>query len=261
MILWCIRPWPTRPTRSVRSSPAVGPSPATTSTSWAASDRHWSGSTHRRTRRARSWPETAARLGRAGPASVGAGASDECYGEFGWDAEPVSVLHPTINDGRHEGLLALHSLSKRSNLAGYRAGFVAGDDHLVAELLAVRKHAGMMVPAPIQAAMIDLARRSRSCRAAAGTIPGAPGVLRPALEAAGFRIDHSEGSLYLWATRDEDSRASVDFLARRASWSRPVILRSRRRSARTVRVDRDRRADRRRRVTTHRLRGLSVSAS
>ena len=57
--------------------------------------------------------------------------SDECYGEFGWDVEPVSVLHPSICDGDYEGLLALHSLSKRSNLAGYRAGFVAGDDQLV----------------------------------------------------------------------------------------------------------------------------------
>ena len=56
-------------------------------------------------------------------------ASDECYGEFGWEAEPVSVLHSAISGGDHEGLLALHSLSKRSNLAGYRAGFVAGDEH------------------------------------------------------------------------------------------------------------------------------------
>ena len=54
-------------------------------------------------------------------------ASDECYGEFGWDAEPMSVLHPDINMGSLDGLLAVHSLSKRSNAAGYRAGFVAGD--------------------------------------------------------------------------------------------------------------------------------------
>ena len=48
----------------------------------------------------------------------------------------------------------MHSLSKRSNLAGYRAGFVAGDPALVARLLEVRKHAGMIVPAPVQAAMV-----------------------------------------------------------------------------------------------------------
>jgi succinyldiaminopimelate transaminase len=83
-------------------------------------------------------------------------ASDECYGEFGWDAEPISVLHPEINEGHHDGLLALHSLSKRSNVAGYRAGFVAGDRDVVADLLLIRKHAGMLVPRPVQEVMIDL---------------------------------------------------------------------------------------------------------
>ena len=141
--------------------------------------------------------------------------SDECYGEFGWEAEPVSVLHPSICGGDHEGLLALHSLSKRSNLAGYRAGFVAGDDQLVAELLAVRKHAGMIVPGPVQATMITLLGDQDHVQEQRARYLARRAVLRPALEAAGFRIDHSEGSLYLWATRDEDSRASVDFLARK----------------------------------------------
>ena len=59
-------------------------------------------------------------------------ATDECYIELGWDAEPLSVLHPEVCGGSHDGLLAVHSLSKRSNLAGYRAGFVAGDPALVA---------------------------------------------------------------------------------------------------------------------------------
>ena len=59
-------------------------------------------------------------------------AADECYGEFGWDAEPTSVLHPSVSGGDLTGLLVLHSLSKRSNLAGYRAGFVAGDAEVVA---------------------------------------------------------------------------------------------------------------------------------
>jgi succinyldiaminopimelate transaminase len=81
-------------------------------------------------------------------------ASDECYLGLGWDAEPLSVLHPSVCDGDHTGLLAVHSLSKTSSLAGYRAGFVAGDPAVVAELLAVRKHAGMMVPTPVQAAMV-----------------------------------------------------------------------------------------------------------
>ena len=83
-------------------------------------------------------------------------AADECYGEFGWETEPVSVLHPAVNGGGHDGMLAVHSLSKRSNLAGYRAGFLAGDPGVVAELLEVRKHAGMIVPRPVQRAMIAL---------------------------------------------------------------------------------------------------------
>ncbi len=80
-------------------------------------------------------------------------ASDECYLGFGWDAPPVSILHPSVCDGSPDGLLAVHSLSKRSNMAGYRAGFVTGDPGLISDLLEVRKHAGMMVPAPVQAAM------------------------------------------------------------------------------------------------------------
>jgi succinyldiaminopimelate transaminase len=142
-------------------------------------------------------------------------ASDECYGEFGWEAEPTSVLHPSINGGRHDGLLAVHSLSKRSNLAGYRAGFLAGDRDVVADLLLIRKHAGMLVARPVQEAMIALLddhdhveeQRARYLRRRA--------MLRPALEAAGFRIEHSEGGIYMWVTRDEDCHASVDFLARK----------------------------------------------
>ena len=79
--------------------------------------------------------------------------SDECYIELGWDAEPVSVLHPDVCGGSPDGILAVHSLSKRSNLAGYRCAFVAGDPALVGELLAVRKNLGLMMPGPQQVAM------------------------------------------------------------------------------------------------------------
>lgn len=139
--------------------------------------------------------------------------SDECYAELGWDTEPVSVMHPDVCGDDHTGLLALHSLSKRSNLAGYRAGFVTGDPALVNELLEVRKHAGMIVPAPVQAAMaaalgddehveeqrVRYARRRES--------------LRAAFEAYGFRVDHSEAGLYLWLTRDEPCWTTVKSLA------------------------------------------------
>jgi succinyldiaminopimelate transaminase len=142
-------------------------------------------------------------------------ASDECYGEFGWEIQPVSVLDPAVSDGSYAGLLAVHSLSKRSNLAGYRAGFVAGDDRLVSDLLAVRKHAGMIMPGPVQEAMVDLLADSAHVEVQRQRYLARRSALRPALETFGFRIEHSEGSLYLWATADEDGRTSVDRLARR----------------------------------------------
>lgn len=142
-------------------------------------------------------------------------ASDECYAEFGWDVDPVSVLHPDVCGGSHEGLLAIHSMSKRSNLAGYRGAFVAGDPALVAGLLEVRKHAGMIVPAPVQAAMVaglgdlDHVAEQRARYAARRT------ALRTALEGAGFTITHSEAGLYLWSSRGEDCWTTVDWLADR----------------------------------------------
>jgi aspartate/methionine/tyrosine aminotransferase len=75
--------------------------------------------------------------------------SDECYAEFTWDGPPRTILE----HGTH-GVLAVHSLSKRSNLAGVRAGFYAGDGELVHYLSEVRKHAGCMVPGPVQAAAV-----------------------------------------------------------------------------------------------------------
>ncbi len=139
--------------------------------------------------------------------------SDECYLDFGWDAEPVSVLHPSVRGVSLDGLLAVHSLSKRSNLAGYRAGFVAGDPALVASLLAVRRHAGLIVPAPVLAAATaaygdDLHVDEQRARYAARRA-----MLRPALEAAGFTVEHSEAGLYLWVTRGSDCWADVAALA------------------------------------------------
>ena len=142
-------------------------------------------------------------------------ASDECYLALGWDAEPVSVLHPSVCQGSFDGLLAVHSLSKSSNLAGYRAGFVTGDPALVARLLEVRKHAGLMMPRPVQAAVTAALgddahvalQRERYLRRRA--------VLREALLGAGFRVEHSEAGLYLWATRDEAALDTVAWLADR----------------------------------------------
>ncbi len=142
-------------------------------------------------------------------------ASDECYLGLGWDAEPLSVLHPSVCDGDHAGLLAIHSLSKSSSLAGYRAGFVAGDPALVAELLAVRKHAGMMVPTPVQAAMVAALDDDEHERLQRGRYQRRRAALLPALRSAGFVVDHSDAGLYLWATRGEPCADSVAWLASR----------------------------------------------
>lgn len=142
-------------------------------------------------------------------------ASDECYGEFAWDAEAVSVLDPRVSDGDLTGLLAVHSVSKRSNAAGYRAGFVAGDQTIVQGLLGVRKHLGMMVPTPVQAALVAMLDDHEHVEAQRERYLARRAVLRPALEEAGFTVDHSEGSLYLWVTRGEHSSATVNWLAER----------------------------------------------
>ena len=142
-------------------------------------------------------------------------ASDECYLGLGWDAEPLSVLHPSVCDGDHTGLLAIHSLSKSSSLAGYRAGFVAGDPSVVAELLAVRKHAGMMVPTPVQAAMVAALDDDDHEREQRGRYERRRALLMPALKSAGLTVDHSEAGLYIWATRGEPCRDTVSWLAHR----------------------------------------------
>jgi len=140
-------------------------------------------------------------------------ASDECYIELGWENRAVSVLHPEVCGGSHEGLLAMHSLSKRSNLAGYRAGFVTGDPVLVAELLELRKHAGFMLPAPVQAAMTAALADDLHVADQRARYVNRRTVLAAALAVAGFTIEHSEAGLYLWATRGEDAWATVDALA------------------------------------------------
>ena len=140
--------------------------------------------------------------------------SDECYLECGWDGtEPLSILHPDVCGGDHTGLLTVHSLSKRSNLAGYRCAFVAGDPAVVAELLAVRKNLGLMLPAPQQVAMAAALDDDAHVDEQHARYAARRAVLRDALEGAGFTIDHSEASLYLWATRDEDCWETVARLA------------------------------------------------
>jgi succinyldiaminopimelate transaminase len=139
--------------------------------------------------------------------------NDECYLDLGWDEEPISILHPDVCGDRHDGVLAVHSLSKRSNLAGYRAGFVAGDPELIRRLLEVRRHAGLIVPAPVQAAMVAAYGDEAHVAAQRERYATRRTALRTALQRAGFRIDHSTAGLYLWATRGEECWRTVADLA------------------------------------------------
>ncbi|MFE9430515.1 bifunctional succinyldiaminopimelate transaminase/glutamate-prephenate aminotransferase [Streptomyces sp. NPDC006640] len=139
--------------------------------------------------------------------------SDECYIELGWEAEPVSVLHPDVCGGSYEGIVSVHSLSKRSNLAGYRAAFLAGDPAVLGELLEIRKHGGMMTSAPTQAAVVAALGDDTHVREQRERYAARRTALRDALVRHGFRIEHSEASLYLWATRDESCWSTVAHLA------------------------------------------------
>ena len=145
-------------------------------------------------------------------------ASDECYAELGWDApwdaEPVpSALDPRVTDGDVRGILSVYSLSKQSNLAGYRAAFLAGDPAIVAGLVTARKHLGLMLPAPVQSAMIAALGDDAHVAAQKERYRTRRELLKPAVEQAGFRIDGSEAGLYVWATEGRDAWESIARLA------------------------------------------------
>ena len=141
--------------------------------------------------------------------------SDECYIDLGWDSAPVSILHPEVCGGDFTGLLAVHSLSKRSNMAGYRAGFVSGDPALIGSLVALRRHLGMMLPTPIQAAATAALEDDGHVMAQRARYGERRLKLMDAFEQAGFAVGHSEAGLYLWCTRNEPGSDSVDWLAQR----------------------------------------------
>ncbi|XVX21238.1 succinyldiaminopimelate transaminase [Actinomycetota bacterium] len=149
-------------------------------------------------------------------------ASDECYAELDWrqperghvaPRSTPSILDPEVCEGSHEGLLAVYSLSKQSNLAGYRAAFAAGDVGLVKRILEVRKHAGMIMPWPVQEAMRVALGDEEHVAEQKIRYGARREVLQPALEAAGLRIDDSEAGLYLWSTAGEDCWETVERLA------------------------------------------------
>ncbi len=151
-------------------------------------------------------------------------ASDECYAELDWrprgpdDREPPttpSILDPRVTGGSHEGLLCVYSLSKQSNLAGYRGAFVAGDPALVGRLLEVRRHAGMMVPWPVQRAMVAALGDADHVLEQRARYAARRARLLDAVERFGLRVEDSEAGLYLWASADEDAWTTVSRLAER----------------------------------------------
>ncbi len=148
--------------------------------------------------------------------------SDECYAALPWTEPYVSegvpsLLDTDVCDGDASGLLVLYSLSKQSNLAGYRGALIYGDPVLVAPIVSVRKHSGLMVPAPVQHAMAvalhdtEHVERQRSVYAARRTL------LLDALTEAGLDVDpDTAAGLYLWVAdpaNPTDSWALVDRLA------------------------------------------------
>lgn len=161
-------------------------------------------------------PELAAAVAAARAAGAVV-ASDECYLSLHYapGEAPVSVLDPAVTGSGFAGVLAVHSLSKSSNLAGYRAGFAAGDPALVASLLAMRRHAGMLVPRPVQAAMVAALGDDEHLEAQRARYAARRTVLSAAVRAAGFTITHSAAGLYLWITRDEPCRDTLHWFASR----------------------------------------------
>ena len=152
--------------------------------------------------------------------------SDECYAELGWtdgwDIRPTpSILDPRVIGQDRHNVLALYSLSKQSNMAGYRGAFAAGCAHLLARVLTVRKHAGLMLPAPLQAAMVAALGDDEHVAVQRGRYQARREVLLPALEAAGFSITRSEAGLYLWATEGRDAWESIGRLADRGILAGP----------------------------------------
>jgi succinyldiaminopimelate transaminase len=142
--------------------------------------------------------------------------NDECYARLTQEGPPTpSILDPRVTGGSHSGVLAAYSLSKQSNLAGYRAAFVAGDESLIAAILETRRHLGLIMPLPVQIIMIAALGDDSHVDAQREVYRRRRNVLAPALLDAGFRIDFSDAGLYLWATRDEPSFDTIDWFAER----------------------------------------------
>ena len=186
--------------------------------SWPSADLAWMNSPSNPTGRVHSEEEIKACIdwSRANNATL---ISDECYLEFDHTAHSTSIMALTGGDNRN--ILAVHSLSKRSSMAGYRAAFLIGDSLLIAKIRELRKHAGMMVALPVQKAMTVALADDNHVAEQRARYNARRDALRPALEACGFRVEFSNAGLYIWCTRDEDAWTSVDWLAERGILATP----------------------------------------
>ncbi len=144
-------------------------------------------------------------------------ASDECYLEFGWDEweqkHVPTVLDPAICGGSYEGVLAVYSLSKQSNLAGYRAAFAVGEESLIKALVNLRMHSGLNTPQPVQRAMTVALGDDAHVAAEKAVYRARREVLLPAIKKFGFEVQDSKGGLYIWATLGEDCWTTVEKLS------------------------------------------------
>jgi succinyldiaminopimelate transaminase len=138
--------------------------------------------------------------------------SDECYVEFTWDGPPRSILRSGA-----DGVVAVHSLSKRSNLAGARAGFYAGDPELVHYLSEVRKHMGLMVPGPVQAAAVVAFGDDAHVDAQRAVYRARLDRMAALLAGIGIAAPQPAGGFYLWvAAPGGDAWALTHELAEKA---------------------------------------------
>jgi succinyldiaminopimelate transaminase len=136
--------------------------------------------------------------------------SDECYVEYTWDGPRRTILEDGV-----DGVVAVHSLSKRSNMAGLRAGFFAGDPTLVQYLREVRKHVGMMVAGPVQAAAVAALGDDAHVEEQRGRYRERLTFFRDVLRRAGAVVELPPGSFYLWAEApDGDAWAFTERFAK-----------------------------------------------
>ncbi len=151
--------------------------------------------------------------------------SDECYIAFTWDGPPRSILTSAEADG-YRGAIAVHSLSKRSNLAGARAGFYAGDPDLIHYLGEVRKHAGFMTPGPVQAAAIAAFEDETHVEAQRAIYHRRLELMATITAQLGSVAAMPGGGFYLWAPAPDgpDSEDAAWAFARRLATEAGVLV-------------------------------------